>query len=175
LDLGCGDGQLLQRLMLEKDATVEGVEMDERGIMQCVEKGVSVFHSDIESWILDYPENSFDYVILNQSMQEVKNVDAVLTQALKIGKKVIVGFPNFAYWTARMCILFLGKVPITRSLPYSWFDTPNIHFLSIKDFEEYCHQKNIEMFDSFYVGEKVRIKIFLNLFAQNAIFIVRKK
>jgi methionine biosynthesis protein MetW len=174
LDLGCGDGQLLQLLMSEKDAKVEGVEKDESGIMACVEKGVSVFHSDIESWVLDYPDDTFDYVILNQSMQEIKQVDKVLQYALRIGKKVIVGFPNFAHIAARLCIMFAGKVPVTRSLPHTWYDTPNIHFLSIFDFKDYCRAKGVCVEEAYYLGRSGRVMLFPNLCAHNAIFVISR-
>ena len=172
LDLGCGDGALLQLLMIEKGASVEGVEKDEAGVMACVEKGVSVFHSDIESWVLDYPDDTFDYVILNQSMQEIKQVDKVLQYALRIGKKVIVGFPNFAHFAARLCIMFAGKVPVTRSLPHTWYDTPNIHFLSILDFKDYCRAKGVRVESASYLGKDRRVVLMPNLFAHNAVFVI---
>jgi len=130
LDLGCGEGDLLKLLVDEKKAYVQGIELSEKAIYSCVEKGVSVYHGDIEGGLIGYPDKSFDYVILNQSMQEVKNVDYVAQEALRVGRKIIVGFPNFGFIKARMRLAFSGKVPVTKSLPYRWFDTPNIHFLT---------------------------------------------
>lgn len=175
LDLGCGNGDLLAALIREKQADAEGVEMDEAGIMACVEKGVRVFHSDIESWMADYPKGSFDYVILNQSMQEIRNVDAVLTQALHIGKKVIVGFSNFAHFSARLSILLRGRVPVTNALPHTWYDTPNIHFLSVLDFKEYCREKKLRVDGAYFIGNDKEIGLFANLRAQQAVFVISQR
>jgi len=172
LDLGCGNGDLLSFLVKEKKVKAQGIELNEEAIYNCVEKGLSVFHGDIESGLAGYPDKSFDYVILNQSMQEVKKVDYVLGESLRIGKNVIVGFPNFTYFRARFRIFFKGKVPITASLPYRWYNTPNLHFLSISDFRDFCREKNIRVLKKFYLGRKKSIKVFPNLFALNAIFVI---
>ena len=135
LDLGCGNGDLLAKLKREKNITKsQGIEIDEQAIYKCVEKGLSVFHGDIDTGLAEYEDKSFDYVILYQSFQQVKKPDVVMEEALRVGKDVIVGFPNFAYFTARYHLALRGRAPITRSLPFEWFDTPNIHFLSIADF-----------------------------------------
>lgn len=175
LDLGCGDGELLFFLVNEKKVKAQGIELDEEAIYRCVEKGLSVFHGDIESGLVGYPDKSFDYVILNQSMQEVKNVDYVVKEALRVGKKVIIGFPNFSYISARMRVFFKGKVPITASLPYHWHNTPNLHFLSINDFKDFCVEKKLNILDSFYLGRKNIIRFFPNLIALNAIFVISKE
>lgn len=174
LDLGCGDGDLIYFLSKEKDAKVQGIELSEEAIYKCVEKGLSVFHSDIDSGLIEYPDKSFDYVILNQSMQEVKKVDFVIQEALRVGKKVIVGFPNFAYISARLKLFFQGKAPITASLPYRWYSTPNLHFLSTTDFRDFCAEKNISVLDTYYLGRKRMIKFWPNVFALNVIFLITK-
>jgi methionine biosynthesis protein MetW len=174
LDLGCGEGDLIYFLAKEKAAKVQGIELSEEAIYKCVEKGLSVFHSDIDSGLTDYPGRSFDYVILNQSLQEVKKVDYVIKEALRVGKKVIVGFPNFAHIAARCRLFFSGKAPVTVSLPYHWYDTPNLHFLSTSDFKGYCDEKNIKVLDIFYLGKKKLIRFWPNLFAQNALFVINK-
>ena len=174
LDLGCGNGELLSFLVKEKNVKAQGIELSEEAIYKCVEKGLSVFHGDIESGLSGYPDDCFDYVILNQSMQEVKKVDYVMKEALRIGKKVIVGFSNFTYFTARVRIFFKGKVPITASLPYSWHNTPNVHFLSISDFNDFCIEKDININKRFYLGQKRTLHFFPNLFALNAIFVISK-
>ncbi len=172
LDLGCGEGDLLYLLAKEKDVKAQGVELDESAIYKCVEKGLSVFHGDIDSGLKDYPDKSFDYVILNQSMQEVKKVDFVIEEALRVGSRVIVGFPNFAYWRARMRLFLKGKTPVTRSLPYRWYNTPNLHFLSISDFKEFCREKGITIEAEHYLGKRSRVRLLPNLFALNAVFVV---
>lgn len=172
LDLGCGNGDLIYFLAKEKGARVQGIELSEEAIYKCVEKGLSVFHSDIDSGLIEYPDKSFDYVILNQSMQETKKVDFVLKEALRVGRKVIVGFPNFAYISARLRLFFSGRSPVTASLPYYWYNTPNLHFLSVSDFRNFCGQKKIMILETYYLGSKKRIFLWPNLLALNAIFVI---
>ncbi len=174
LDLGCGNGELIYFLAREKNAKVQGIELSEDAIYRCVEKGLSVFHSDIDSGLIEYPSKSFDYVILNQSMQEVKKVDFVISEALRVGKKVIVGFPNFAYWRARLRLFFEGKTPVTESLPYRWYNTPNLHFLSITDFVDFTKSSGIKILDVFYLGRRGPARLFPNFFALNAVFVISK-
>ena len=172
LDLGCGAGELLYPLVRDKRVRAQGIELNDKAIQECVKKGLSVFHDDIESSLREFPDHSFDYVILNQSMQEVKKVDCVIREALRIGDKVIVGFPNFAYIQSRLMLFFRGRAPITGSLPYLWYDTPNVRFLSIADFKNFCKAKNIRMVASYYMGEKERVRFWPNLFALNAVFVL---
>ncbi len=172
LDLGCGDGELLAYLVRERRVRAQGIEIDEQAIYQCVARGLSVFHEDIDNGLSGYPDKSFDYVILNQSLQQVKKPDVVVKEALRVGRKVIIGFPNFAHYTARFQIFFKGKTPITPSLPYEWHDTPNLHFLSISDFVEYSHRRNIKIEKSLFIGRKRIIRIFPNLFALKGIFLI---
>lgn len=174
LDLGCGRGELIELLNKEKNAKVQGIELDDTAIYKCVEKGLSVFHGDIDSGLSEYPDKSFDYVILNQTMQEAKKVDFVIKESLRVGKKVIVGFPNFVYIKARLMFFFRGKAPITESLPYRWYDTPNLHFLSTSDFKDFCLQKNISILEKYYLGKKGLVKFWPNLFALNAIFVIAR-
>jgi len=174
LDLGCGDGELLSLLVKEKKVKARGIELKEGAIYRCVEKGLSVFHGDIEGGLGEYPDNSFNYVILNQSMQETKKVEFVLQESLRVGRKVIIGFPNFAYIRSRFDLFFKGKAPVTPSLPYSWYESPNIHFLSIKDFENYCREKKIDVLEKYYLGKSTVIRCFPNLLALNAIFVIKE-
>lgn len=174
LDLGCGSGDLMYVLAKEKNAKVQGIELDEQAIYQCVEKGMSVFHGDIDSGLPEYPDKSFDYVILNQSLQEAKRAEFVLDNALRVGKNVIVGFPNFAHFYSRAMLLFRGKAPITESLPYRWYNTPNLHFLSISDFKDFCVRKNITVEQTYYLGEKKQVHFWPNLLALNALFVITK-
>jgi methionine biosynthesis protein MetW len=174
LDLGCGDGSLLQLLVTEKNARAQGIEFADSQIYKCVARGVSVFHGDIDTGLSEYPDQSFDYIILNQSMQEVVKVDFVLSEALRVGQKVIVGFSNFAYYKARMDLFFKGRVPVTESLPNQWYATPNLHFLSIRDFEDYCAHKNVRILAKYCLGEHTLIHLLPNLRALNAIFVTSK-
>jgi len=174
LDLGCGNGELLDILVRQKQVKAQGIELDEAAIYQCVEKGLSVFHGDIDSGLGEYPDKSFDYVILNQSMQQARKVDFVIQEALRVGRKVIVGFPNFCYIKSRFMFFFRGKAPVTKSLPFHWYDSPNVHFLSVGDFRAYCKDKNITVVKSCYLGGNGLVYLWPNLFALNAIFVLER-
>ena len=172
LDLGCGDGELLAILVREKNVKAQGIEIDDKAIFDCVARGLSVFHDDIDSGLSDYEDKSFDFVILNQSFQQVKKPDAVLKEALRVGKKVVIGIPNFAHIKARFQIFFRGRTPVTGALPYEWHDTPNLHFLSILDFMNYCKQRNISIEKAYFIGSRRKVALFPNLFAQTGIFVI---
>ena len=174
LDLGCGDGDLLSLLKAKKDANVQGIEISESAIYKCVENGLSVFHGDLDSGLAEYPDKTFDYVILNQSLQEVIHPDTVIKESFRVGKNVIVSFPNFVHLSARLRMFFKGKVPVTKALPYSWYNTPNLHFLSIEDFIDYCKDKNISIKNSAYIGKSKRVVLLPNIFAHVAVFHLQK-
>jgi methionine biosynthesis protein MetW len=177
LDLGCHDGELLSLIVKEKNVRAQGIEIDEQAIYKCVELGLSVSHQDIDNGLSEYGDESFDYVILNQSIQQVKKPDVVLKEALRVGKEVIVGFPNFAHYISRFQIFFTGRTPLTPSLPYQWYETPNMHFLSISDFRDYCRKQNIRIRRRafFSNGGMTGIKnILANLLAQNGLFLISK-
>ena len=174
LDLGCGDGELLARLIEEKQVRAQGIELSEQAIHQCVARGLSVFQEDIDSGLSDYADKSFDYVILNQTFQQVKKPDFVLKEALRVGKKTIVGFPNFLYISARFQMFFGGRVPVTPSLPYEWYDTPNLHFLSIADFVKYCRKRDIQIERSAFITKNKKVQLFPNLLAEIGLFLLSK-
>jgi methionine biosynthesis protein MetW len=174
LDLGCGTGDLLDLLAKEKSARGQGIEIDEQAIYACVAKGLSVFHGDVDSGLAEYQDKSFDYVILNQSMQEVTKVDFIIQEALRVGEKVIVGFPNFAYINARLRLFFRGGAPMTKALPHLWYETPNVRSLSINDFKEYCRAKKVRVLKAYYLREKKRIWFWPNLLALNAVFLLTR-
>ena len=175
LDLGCGDGELLALLEREKKAKVQGVELNTQSIYQCVAKGLSVVHSNLDDGLKGYPDHSFDYVVLNQSLQQVRNVDLVLREAFRVGRRAIIGFPNFGIWTVRATLFFGGKTPETPSLPYHWYDTPNLRFLTIKDFKQYAAEQNLDILESHYLSESGQVRLWPNLFASTAIFVVSPK
>lgn len=172
LDLGCGEGELLSILAQQKQVRGQGIEIDERAISKCVASGLSVFQEDIDTGLAEYPDKSFDYVILNQSFQQVRRPDFVLREALRVGKKCIVSFPNFAYYAARLQMLLGGKVPVTRALPYEWYDTPNLHFLSISDFIEYCAKRGFTIEGTSFITKEKEVRVFPNLFAEIGIFLL---
>ena len=137
LDLGCGDGSLLEKLVRQRGVTGRGIEISEEGVRSCIAKGLTVMQGDIDKGLRDYPDNSFDYVVLNQTLQAVKKPDVVLSEILRVGKKGIVGFPNFAYWKMRFYLFVYGRMPKTEFLPYEWYDTPNIRVITLKDFRKF--------------------------------------
>jgi len=174
LDLGCGNGDLLYLLIKGKKARVQGIEIDEQAIYKCVAKGLNVFHGDVDSGLAEFNDKSFDYVVLNQSLQQILHVDKVLIDALRVGKKVIVGIPNFAHYKSRLQMFFQGKAPVTEALPYQWYETPNLHFLSILDFKKYCRAKKINIESSVCINENRKISLLPNLFAQVGIFLISR-
>ena len=172
LDLGCGEGELLSVLLREKQCRVQGIEIDEQAVYKCVARGVSVLQGDADSDLPVYGDRSFDYVVLSQSFQQVKKPDTVLREALRVGKEVIVSFPNFANLSARWQMFFKGTTPVTPSLPYEWHDTPNLHFLSITDFIVYCRKRHIKIKKAAFTGKTRRVTAFPNVFAQTGIFLL---
>jgi len=174
LDLGCGEGELLTLLIKEKSVRGQGIEIDEQAIYKCVAKGLNVLHGDIDSGLSEYLDRAFDYVILNQSLQQVRHVETVFMDSLRVGKKVIVGFPNFAHYGARLQLCFKGKAPVTGSLPFPWYETPNLHFLSISDFHDYCREKRVTIERCECLGEKGRVRFLPNVFAETGIFLISR-
>src|ERR1700712_2614609 len=135
LDVGCGDGDLL-RLLEQRGVDGRGIELSREGVNECVAKGLAVIQGDADTDLADYPDDAFDYVILSQTLQATRRPRVVLEQMLRIGQHAIVSFPNFGHWRIRMQVMFRGQMPRTDNLPYLWYDSPNIHFCTIKDFRE---------------------------------------
>ncbi len=177
LDLGCGSGELLQKLIREKSAQGHGVEISEKSIYDCIDKGVPVIHANLDEGLSDYPDHSFDYVILSRTLQVVHRPHLILKEMLRVGRTCIVSFPNFGFWKVRAQLFFGGRMPVTQGLPYTWYDTPNIHLLTIKDFKFFCRQEGIRLLRQINLGLDRRANILANampnLFAESVIFVLQ--
>lgn len=152
LDLGAGSGDLLKALERHKGATVRGVEISEEGIMECIAKGIPIYQSNLDEGLADYGEQSFDYVILSQTLQQVHKPKLILQEVVRVGRSGIVSIPNFGHWFVRFQLLFRGTMPKTTYIPYAWYETPNIHLLSIRDFRELCAGVGIRILNEWTVG-----------------------
>ena len=140
LDVGCGDGSLLQILTDQRQVDGRGIELSQSGVNGCVAKGLSVIQGDADTDLIDYPDDAFDYVILSQTLQATRQPREVVKHLLRIGRRAIVSFPNFGHWRIRAQVAFLGRMPVTKNLSYAWYDTPNIHFCTIRDFISLCDE-----------------------------------
>ena len=145
LDVGCGDGSLMNLLAKEKNIEVRGLELEKHNVQECIYKGLPVIQGNAETELYQFPNQSFDYVVLSQTLQAFYNPDKVLKELLRIGKSVIVSIPNFGYWRVRTSLLLFGKMPMTKTLPNTWYNTPNLHMCSIKDLFNYCDDQNIQI------------------------------
>ncbi len=181
LDIGCGEGDLIQQLQNNKHADIRGVEIDGKLVRSAISRGLSVVQGNAEKDLTQYCDQSFDYVILSQTLQAMYNPKQVLNELLRIGAKAIVSFPNFGHWRIRSQLLFKGKMPVTHELPYAWYDTPNIHFFTLKDFLEMCKMSNIYIERSIGLTSKGRQfeitsqTLTSNLITNEAIFLLSKK
>ncbi|MDN2579768.1 methionine biosynthesis protein MetW [Aquibium sp. ELW1220] len=180
LDVGCGDGELLAYLEQDKQVDGRGVEISQRGVNECVARGLSAIQGDADTDLVFYPDKGFDYVILSQTLQATRNPREVLEQLLRIGERAIVSFPNFGYWRVRLSLLFRGRMPVTRDLPYSWYDTPNIHFCTIRDFVALCEEVGATVESAMALdreGHSIGVSMpwwFWNLFGQQAVFVLKR-
>jgi methionine biosynthesis protein MetW len=181
LDLGCGEGDLLQHLIARKGVSGAGIEHNEEKVARCIEKGLSVLQGDISQEVLDYPDNAFDYVILSQTLQQVYEPAALIRSMLRIGHKGIVSFPNFSHWGIRLQVIFTGYAPFSRQLPYQWHETPNIRVITLKDFRKFVHEVGLRVLtevaiDTHSQDRYGRIIAFLpNLRATYGIYLIGKK
>lgn len=179
LDLGCGDGSLLAQLIKEKGVNGIGVEIDQDAAISAMEKGLSVIQGDIDEGLKGFDDKEYDWVILNQTLQSTEKPDYVVDEMLRVGKKVVVSFPNFAYWKVRFYLFFTGHMPKSKVLPFEWYDTPNIHLLTVNDFYEFCAKRDIKILQSVFMTKANVKKNFLirslsNLFAEEVIFVISK-
>ena len=145
LDVGCGDGSLMNLLVKEKNIEVRGLELEKQNVQECIYKGLPVIQGNAETELYQFPDKSFDYVVLSQTLQAFYNPDKVLKELLRIGKSVVISIPNFGYWKVRTSLLFFGKMPVTKTIPNKWYNTPNLHMCTIKDLFNYCDDQNISI------------------------------
>ena len=180
LDVGCGDGSLLLHLKKIKNVDGRGLEIDQKRVQESVAKGLAVIEGDAEKDLVDYPNASFDFAILNQSLQQFQDPRKVLDELLRVAKKAIITIPNFGYWKVRLNLLFQGTMPVTENLPHTWYNTPNLHMCTIKDFYNLCKLDNIEIVKSISVSsdkvsniQKSNLEV-KNLISEIGIFLIKK-
>jgi len=174
LDLGCGDGTLMSLLIDKKQCRVTGLEINEKAVFECLKKGLTVSQADFDTSLADFSDGRFDYVILNESLQQVLHPKNVILEALRVGKKAIIGIPNFCHMQARLQIFFGGKVPVTSKLPYQWYDTPNLRFLALKDFHRFCKDNRIKILKEVGITESSVVGFRPNLFANIGVYLLSK-
>ncbi len=178
LDLGCGDGSLLASLTKELNISGYGLEIGPESINQCVAKGVNVIEQDLNNSLENFPDNSFDTVIMTQALQAMRYPHLVLDEMLRIGGQCVITFPNFGHWRARAYLTLRGRMPVTKQLAYQWYDTPNIHFFTYSDFEALCRERNISVLRKQFIGEHFPDRelknLWPNLFAETAVYHLSK-
>lgn len=181
LDVGCGEGELLRLLTETRNVDARGVELSQAGVNHCVAKGLSVIQGDADVDLADYPDDGFDYVILSQTLQATRNPRKVLEQMLRIGKRAIVSFPNFGHWRVRWQLAALGRMPVTENLSYDWYETPNIHFCTIRDFVQLAETVDAKILRAVamdFKGAQIRVNMpwwIWNLFGEQAVFLLERK
>ncbi len=178
LDVGCGDGSLMSHLIKEKNIEARGLELKKENVTKCIYKGLPVIEGNAETELHQFPDQSFDFVILSQTLQAFYNPEKVLKDLLRIGKSVIISIPNFGYWKVRTSLLLFGKMPVTKTLPNTWYNTPNLHMCTIKDLFDFCLKKNIEIKRAVGVNEDKTSEIkqsnleIKNFFSKLGIFLI---
>ena len=181
LDVGCGDGELMEYLLKNRTKNIRGLEISKENVQNCLSKGLTVIEGDAENDLKQFPDLSFDYVILSQTLQAFLSPEKVISELLRIGKYAIVTIPNFGNWKVRFELLFKGTMPVTKNLPYEWHNTPNLHMCTIKDFFNFCEKRNIEIYKSLALNKERITNInksnlkFKNLISELGIFLITKK
>lgn len=179
LDLACGNGTLLAHLIEHKNVTGYGIEIDEAAILECIAKSVDVIQQDIDGRMTAFASGSFDYVVMSQSLQTMRHTDKVLLEMLRVGKEGIISFPNMGYIKGRLQFALCGHMPVTKSLAHTWYETPNIHLCTIKDFERLCQTLDIEIVERKLLGNDLQghlpMQLFPNLLGKIALYRLRKK
>jgi len=180
LDVGCGDGTLMEFLKNNKKIDIRGIEISKNNVQQCIGKGLTVIEGDAEKDLSQFPDGSFDFVILSQTLQAFLNPEKVISELLRVGKKAIVTIPNFGYWKVRLHLLIKGTMPVTRTLPDEWYNTPNLHMCTIQDFFDFCKRREINLYNSIALHNLKSSKItnvnltLKNLTAVLGIFLIEK-
>ena len=174
LDLGCGDGQLLQFLRSSLEIKGYGVEKDDANVLACIQNGSNVIQMDLEDGLSGFEDQSFNTVILSQTLQAMHHTEAIVLDMLRVGQEVIVTFPNFGYWRNRMQIT-LGQMPVSKTLPYQWFDTPNVHLCTINDFDEFCSNHNIDILERKVITDGKEVNFIPNLLGSLAMYRLKTK
>ena len=174
LDLGCGEGELLEWLAHNKGVQGRGIELDGPRVQRAIARGVTAYQGNIDAGLADYPNGSFDYVILSQTLQETRRPLNVIQEMLRVGQHAIVTFPNYGHWSVRLSLLFGGRAPRTHCFPYQWYDSPNIHFLTIKDFEELVRAQGWTVEREIFLAGHRAGTFLANLIAEVAVFLVSK-
>jgi methionine biosynthesis protein MetW len=175
LDVGCGDGALMAALRDERGIAARGLEIDAANVAECVARGLSVLQGDADTDLADYPDKSFDYAILSQTLQTTMRPDLVLDQLLRIGRKAFVSFPNFAHWRVRLSLLWGGRMPVTRLLPVAWYETPNIHHVTIDDFRALLIERGVKVEQAWFLTGDRRISpAAANFRAEHAVFLLSR-
>lgn len=169
LDLGCGDGTLLKYLRRERGASGYGVEIDNAGVLACVRNNVSVIQGDLETGLSDFEDRAFDYVILSQTLQAMRHSERIVSEMLRVGREGIVTFPNFGYWRNRLQVLG-GRMPVSDNLPYEWYDTPNIHLCTIRDFEGFCSSQGVRILERTVITDGRAVSLLPNLLGALAVY-----
>jgi methionine biosynthesis protein MetW len=173
LDLGCGDGSLLAYLRASRGAAGYGIEIDDEGVLASIGNGVNVIQSDLESGLAGFDEQSFDSVILSQTLQAMRHTELIVLEMLRVGREAIVTFPNFGFWSHRLQVL-RGRMPVSGKLPYQWYDTPNIHLCTVADFDAFCEERGFDVLDRVVLHETRRVNALPNLLGSLAIYRFRK-
>jgi len=175
LDIGCGDGELMAALRDKKGVDARGLELDAGDVASAVARGLSVVQGDADTDLADYPDDSFDYAILSQTLQTTRAPDVVLEHLLRIGRHAFVSFPNFAHWRVRASLLWGGRMPVTRLLPVAWYATPNIHHVTIDDFRALLNERGIVVEGAWFLsGDQRTSATMANLLAEHAVFLLRR-
>ena len=169
LDLGCGDGSLLNKLWEAKQAPGYGVEIDDAHVVQCLKNDVNVLQMDLEDGLSAFRDDSFDCVILSETLQAIRNTEQLLREMLRVGHEAIVSFPNFGHWRARMQVS-LGRMPVSKALPYQWYDTPNVHLCTVRDFEDLCRRLGVRILERLVLHDARAVTLLPNLLGSVAVF-----